>query len=191
MITLEWIKERIKVNPETACWEWQGTKDKDGYGRFGEYLGGGRKNRIINYIRIHRRVWELTKGPIPDGKCVCHTCDNPCCCNSEHLWLGTIHENNTDRANKRRSNPAKGDEHYFRRHPEAIPKGTRRPFAKLTDEKVAEIHRRKAARLCSIRALEKELASEMNVCVGTIKKAMWGQTWKHVAAPILVEVEDE
>ena len=43
------------------------------------------------------------RGEIPDGLDVCHTCDNPPCCNPHHHFLGTQTDNNADRHAKGRT----------------------------------------------------------------------------------------
>jgi HNH endonuclease len=58
-------------------------------------------NGVMQYA--HRLVWEYTYGPIPEGFQVLHHCDNPPCCNPEHLFLGTSLDNNRDRDAKGRN----------------------------------------------------------------------------------------
>ena len=68
----------------------------------------------------HRLAWEVAHSPIPEGMVVMHICDNPACCNLEHLKLGTRAENNRDRLKKgrgpgspsarSRAQPAMGEE---------------------------------------------------------------------------------
>lgn len=88
------IFPRIKVNPLSRCWEWTGT------------LNGG-KYGWINVSKkvwgVHRLMYFLYKGPIPEGLLVCHTCDNRRCCNPEHLWLGTKRDNALDMVAKGRA----------------------------------------------------------------------------------------
>lgn len=93
------IEERFwpKTKKVGDCLEWQGVRGKAGYGKTG---AGGRGGKTL---LTHRLAWELTNGPIPEGMCVCHTCDNPPCVNPDHLWLGTHDDNMRDKVAKGRS----------------------------------------------------------------------------------------
>ena len=52
---------------------------------------------------VHRQMWEMAYGPIPDGVCVLHSCDNPACFRLDHLFLGTRTDNAADRHGKGRT----------------------------------------------------------------------------------------
>jgi hypothetical protein len=77
----------------SGCWEWQGNRDYRGTGRVGN---GTYHKGTSSTVLVHRVAWELTYGPIPAGLFVCHTCDNPPCCNPAHLFLGTQKDNMHD-----------------------------------------------------------------------------------------------
>jgi len=94
-----------KFDRTHACWVWNGAKDTRGYGVL--YTGSNPQNRYL----AHRLSYHLHKGKFPKESCVLHTCDNRPCVNPEHLFLGTIADNNRDRDKKGRLVCAKGEKH--------------------------------------------------------------------------------
>lgn len=102
----------------SGCWPWINAKTERGYGRF--------KIGYTEY-RTHRIAFFLSRGK--DTKLlVCHSCDNPPCCNPEHLFEGTSKDNTDDYV-------AKGRQH----HNGHGPKGEKNGQAKLNNKIVAEI----------------------------------------------------
>jgi hypothetical protein len=87
------IMDNVKIDEQTGCWIWQRCKNNLGYG-FTTYHGKG--NQLV-----HRVAYMEFIGPIPDPS-VCHNCDNPSCCNPDHLWSGTQRQNTQDMISKSR-----------------------------------------------------------------------------------------
>lgn len=140
--------DKVYFDPNSGCWIWATTAHGKGYGLF--WYGGSNK-------RAHRISWELHRGPIPKGLCVLHTCDNPPCVNPDHLWLGTMVENNADRDNKGRFITLRG---------EAI--GT----SKLTEQDVIEIRASEEPYLT--------IAARFGVCENNVSLIRRRLTWMHV-----------
>ena len=82
-----------RVDKTGSCWEWLGGKDRDGYGRYNLTKS---QTLPTKWWGVHRLSYTLSKGPIPKGMVVCHTCDNPGCCNPDHLFVGTQLDNIKD-----------------------------------------------------------------------------------------------
>lgn len=155
---------RVLVDQKTGCWLWQGGRYPEGYGFMRSYKGVR--------VRSHRYSYEYHKGPIPFGMCVCHKCDNPPCCNPEHLWLGTDTDNVADRNAKGRT--ARGDSSGSRLHPGSH-RGEANGHAKLTEARVRQVKR-----LHSIGTTRAALAARFGVGWGTIDSILAGRTWVHV-----------
>lgn len=89
----EVVMRYASPEPNTGCWLWMGCLDKAGYGKLAH---AGRN------LAAHRASYEAFVGPIPDGLLILHRCDNPICCNPEHLRAGTQDENMKDCCSKGR-----------------------------------------------------------------------------------------
>ena len=95
MPIIERFIEKIEFIPFHACWEWIGTKNDKGYGKF-------LVNREIGEIRAHRASLLLLNGIDAGALYVCHKCYNPGCVRPDHLFIGTPKENMVDKENKGR-----------------------------------------------------------------------------------------
>jgi len=136
--TIERFIKKLSLDYDTGCWNWTGYLN-GGYGAF--CIGGPiRTNRVR---KAHRVAWEIYNGEIPDGMCVCHHCDNPKCCNPNHLWLGTHKQNMEDMKSKGRLkyNPAKsGELHHNNKFAEMDITSMREMYAKgYTQDEIATI----------------------------------------------------
>lgn len=111
---------KVSVGEVDGCWPWIAkAKHPFGYGR----MSAGRTVQL----KAHQISWALANGPIPAGCAILHDCDNPTCCNPDHLSLGTQVDNIEDMRTKGRSSKPPvhvGDSH---------------PRAKFTSAQVASI----------------------------------------------------
>lgn len=107
------------VKTSSGCWEFTGPKRKGGYGALSS---GGTEGR---QLLAHRAAWTLTNGPIPDGLFVLHHCDNPPCCNPDHLFLGTLKDNTADARAKGRLYSGPRHHWHCKPNPNAMPEAVR------------------------------------------------------------------
>lgn len=96
------VSPGISVTSE-GCWEWTGVRNENNYGH--TCFGNVKES-------AHRRMYRLWYGSIAEGMDVLHRCDNPPCCNPEHLFLGTAKDNAMDMVAKDRCGPAKLSNKY-------------------------------------------------------------------------------
>lgn len=84
--------------PNSGCWLWLAS-DHRGYGCF--KLGSHRYGGFVT-IYAHRVSWLLSGRALPAVARVLHKCDTPPCVNPDHLFLGSMADNNRDKALKGR-----------------------------------------------------------------------------------------
>lgn len=159
---MERFMDKVELIPFHTCWEWTGHILKKGYGTFWENEKG-----FSNIAS--RSAYELFVGAVPDGKLVCHSCDNPSCVNPRHLWLGEPIDNSKDMLAKGRE--AKGLRQAGRR--------------RLSVEDVVAM--RKKYRRGEKGLGYKALAKEFDVAPTTARCVLSRKTWWYVEDECAVE----
>ena len=124
-------------------------------------FGDGNAYSIIkiggkNY-KAHRVIYEIVFRKLTAGECVLHRCDNPSCCNPDHLFVGTQLDNIRDRDNKGRT---------------ADKRGIKNGRSDLTEDGVRFI--RSSDKRVSV------LAKKFKVSRQTVHEIKTGKKWKHV-----------
>ncbi len=147
------FNSKIDKSSPNGCWEWTAGAIRNGYGRF--KLHG-------KDVLAHRVAYKIYVGDIPDGLFVCHSCDNPRCCNPAHLWLGTNADNTKDMVEKGRCRSAG-------------PRGEQNGMSRLTKADVLEIKSKRA-----YGTNQYVLAKEYGVSQSLISLVCSGKVWSHV-----------
>lgn len=145
-----------------GCWRWSGARHGFGYGRV--HLRKGVK------VSAHRMSWILHNGPIPDGQCVLHRCDNPECTNPDHLFLGSNADNTADMKSKNR--------HMF---------GESHRGSKVTEEMIPQIIRDWIPR----RFTRKMVAQKYGISVNQVGNIIKGRQWTHILSPAEPSLEGD
>lgn len=136
----------------SACWEWRGPRHYLGYGCF------GKSKKHERYA--HRFAWEDRFGPIPEGAEVCHECDNPPCCNPEHLKLGSHQENMMG---------------MLRRNRFPDRRGILATTVRLKENEVIAIRERAHSRESRIK-----IAADYGISKSTVSSIYWRRSWSHL-----------
>lgn len=139
----------VDIRGPEDCWPWGGGYRGD-YGRVCARIDG----RLIAFS-AHRVAYITKHGAIEPDALACHSCDNPACCNPNHIFPGTSADNSKDMKNKGRSRS-----------------GGRHPRSVLTDFDVSEIRRIGRSNPSRV------LAKEFGVDASTIRSVIRGDTWK-------------
>ena len=133
-----------------GCWNWRSGKSKKGYGYFSV--------KPFN-LQSHRVAWAISNPTNPSsGLMVMHKCDNPPCCNPDHLFIGTAQDNSDDMMSKGRHNP---------------PRGERCSQHKLDRESVAKIEE-----MLLLKTPQTQIAKLFNVNQSTISNIKRRKTWR-------------
>lgn len=130
--------------------------------------GDGYPGICINGERwvMSRYIYTQLHGEIPEGKVVRHTCDNIRCINPAHLIIGTLGDNNRDRAERGRSRNQNGDKNNM---------------AKLAERDVIKIFSSKHS--------VKKLAHKFGITKNQVWNIKSGKRWASVTDPIKKEYQ--
>lgn len=142
----------IEYEIKNSCWECI-SHVQHSRKRYVKIRRGGKK------VFLHRHIYRLFVGPIPDDMVIRHKCDNPKCINPEHLEIGFVADNNKDARDRGR-------------HRSGRPTGVSNGRHKLTEQQVLEIRNNSL----SIR----KLAKQYGISSCTVHSIKNKKLWKHI-----------
>lgn len=181
-MTVDDILSRCAKNQRTGCMEWQGPTTHFGYG----WVSYGGRPWIAS-----RLSYKLANGGIPKGLIVRHKCDNPPCCNPDHLEVGTYRDNTHDCMKRGRFRPF-GDtlKNKTVEHKNKISKGVARYIAeqkakgtpRIQNAKVTEREVRDIKRRLNAGESTRTVADSLGLKLDLVYKIKIGRTWGHVDA---------
>lgn len=141
---------KVDRKNKNECWNWESSKNENGYGKF-----------CINYklYKAHRVSYFIKYNKDPRNLLICHKCNNPSCVNPYHLFSGTHKENIEQAVSEGRSR---------------IIKGSKNQLAKLQESEVIEIKKLKGL------INKHEVAKRFHVASATIYDIWADRTWSHI-----------
>ena len=116
------FSQRVEEGDPELCWEWKGTRSRNGCGTLAATPFPG----VHRDFYAHRIALHLAGVEIKASDLVLHSCDNPPCCNPNHLRVGTQADNVQDRVDRGRGNAARGESHVNAKLTEDIVSAARR-----------------------------------------------------------------
>jgi hypothetical protein len=147
------VRERFfrKLGDHTdtdLCWEWPHALNGSGYGIF----------KYQQLTLAHRFAYLAAYGTLTQGKFICHTCDNPKCCNPHHLIEGDALWNNRDKLRKGKQ-----------------PRGITHGMSKVTHAKVIKI------RMLGHKGVpQSKIAHKFNLTQSAISLILSRKRWGHI-----------
>jgi len=188
---------RVNINNSNECWNWKPkSRSRNGYGAFTIPI----TKRKFRQLKSHRIAYFLHYGINPENKMVCHTCDNPSCCNPKHLFMGNAIDNIFDRNKKGRQScgekhsqamkkrifihgrythperTARGNRHGSKTHPEKVPRGEKSGNAKFTNKIIIAMRNKFSEGNHSKYAI----ARMFNVGYAQCSKILNRKVWTHI-----------
>jgi hypothetical protein len=162
-------------DPEKGpCWEWTGSVDARGYGRF-HY--GTRQQSILSH-----RFSFLIGVPV-DVAAVCHTCNNPSCVRPSHLEAGDHASNMAYCKATGRLATAKNGHHVSVTKPHVIQRGDNHWSRRMPDKAAKKI-----TRVEVIEIRRRYDAGEFQIAIGrdfgigqtAVSRIVLRKCWRHV-----------
>jgi hypothetical protein len=168
----DWFWSKVRISEPEDCWPWAMAIQSKGYGVSRAPRQSGKKQMLAHRVALWIATGELRKGASS-----LHSCDNPACCNPNHLRWGTQRDNVRDAiARRRHKNPpnVRANPEWEARRIAATPRGEAHSNAKITTSDVSEIYR---SRLSGQDF--RSIAKRFNLDPSTVSDICNGTVWRH------------